>query len=179
MSEKIIQDIINKHADQPREATWSKRHRQLEYWTSRNTTGFEHVTSKSQAQKIIDKTGIEQTLKVVASKDVWAGVKATDYGKIRLLLLNLKQGDKVKVEYPSSQHGGANTRKFVITHSNQDIKDSEHPLKGPAVYMSAGKKDNRGRKNLALLMDYGKNSGIMFQPTMNTQVIKVISLERE
>ena len=46
-------------------ATWSKKFKQLEYWTSRNTSGSVNAESKEQAKAIIKNSGIEQKLKIV------------------------------------------------------------------------------------------------------------------
>jgi hypothetical protein len=47
-----------------REATFSKKFHQLEYWDSRNTKGFVYCDSKEKAKIIIRNSGIEQTLRV-------------------------------------------------------------------------------------------------------------------
>lgn len=51
-------------ADQSREATFYKKFKELEYFTSRNTTTRVQCDSVKAAKKIIEKSGIEQQLKI-------------------------------------------------------------------------------------------------------------------
>lgn len=54
-------------AGENKTATWSKKFKSLEYFTSRNTTTHKQCDTAAKARAIIKNSGIQQTLKVVAN----------------------------------------------------------------------------------------------------------------
>ena len=60
---KLAKEIVSV---QPKEAVWSKKFHQLTYFNSRNTEVSVNCETADKAQKIIDKSGVEQSLKKVA-----------------------------------------------------------------------------------------------------------------
>lgn len=56
---------MNEMTESERVAVYSKKYRQLEYWKSRNVSGFCNCESLESAKAIVKNSGVIQTLKTI------------------------------------------------------------------------------------------------------------------
>ena len=99
--------------------------------------------------------------------------KAMSRDDIIKLMESLKTGDKVKITY--KKFSDIKTQEAIISKSYQEVRksyqDSGNFLSNVVVYIAV-------KKGGGLIKDYGDKYGVMWQPTMLTQVEYVLRLDR-
>lgn len=90
------------------------------------------------------------------------------------LLKNLVAGDKVEITFMDPQRGGVVKTVRIISHSWQDLKTG-HPGSFNKPYVLLQPKV-AGRHKDGMISDYGDQ--VVWQPTLSTQVRRVVRLRR-
>lgn len=103
---------------------------------------------------------------------------ADNYSKQVSLLKSLQKGDKVEITYYDSQRGGAVQTVRVVTWSWAELQ-AEHPggFNRPVVLLAAKGVVPSGPKG-GMISDYGTGDGVVWQPSMRTQVRGVENLRK-
>jgi hypothetical protein len=99
-----------------------------------------------------------------------------EYAEQVALLKKLRAGQRVEITYLDSQRGGEVKTIREISYSWDDLRE-EIPtgFRHPQVLLEAKAK---GQHKNGMIADYGRKHGVVWQPTLRTQVRQVLDLRK-
>ena len=113
-------------------------------------------------------------------RELAKGGVATDYGDQKFLLKRLKTGDRVEIHWSP---GSSSPMKKQVYFVSMDWKDYNESLKEQGMSPSSEVKvllepNRQSRSGGGTIMDYGTKYGVVWQPSMLTQVRRVLGLKK-
>lgn len=133
---------------------------------------IEEFYLRTADEALMDWGSILKTKRVVDEEEL----DRDDYADMVAMLKRLKAGQRVEISYNDPMRGGEVTTVRVISHSWDDLRE-EYPnsFRRPQVLLEP---KVRGKRKGGMVADYGRQYGVVWQPTMMTQVRPITGIRK-